>query len=169
MHLAPTTSARVAAFDLDGTVIKSSYIEVGWNKRGGGGGKQQRRVVKRQTNGLEWEWWRTVVPQKLKEAHDSGCVIIPWFLFSAEISFIKIPIPHSLPFFSPLRCHCRASKCRESTKYKYPLKQVLGCVDVEPIPQVLGPSRMEEKDTANCCCRAYRSRPQALSSKVMYV
>lgn len=78
VHLAPTTSARVAAFDLDGTVIKSSYIEVGWNRRaGGGGGKQQRRVMKKkQGNGLEWEWWRAVVPQKLKEAHDSGFSVV---------------------------------------------------------------------------------------------
>jgi bifunctional polynucleotide phosphatase/kinase len=79
VHLAPTTtSARVAAFDLDGTVIKSSYIEVGGNRRGGG--KQQRRVMKKkQVNGLEWEWWRTVVPQKLKEAHDSGCALILFY------------------------------------------------------------------------------------------
>jgi len=85
VHLAPTTSARVAAFDLDGTVIKSSYIEVGWNRRagGGGGGKQQQRVMKkRQANGLEWEWWRAVVPQKLKEAHDSGCALSSFCFFS---------------------------------------------------------------------------------------
>lgn len=90
VHLAPTSSARVAAFDLDGTVIKSSYIEVG-SRRAGGGGKQQRRVVKKkQANGLEWEWWRTVVPQKLKEAHDSGYALILFFSlsFSRKISFI---------------------------------------------------------------------------------
>jgi bifunctional polynucleotide phosphatase/kinase len=67
VHLAPSASERVAAFDLDGTVIKSSYTQAG----GRGGGKQ--RMVKRLTNGVEWEWWRAVVPQKLKEAHDSGC------------------------------------------------------------------------------------------------
>ncbi|KAH9994624.1 polynucleotide kinase 3 phosphatase-domain-containing protein [Russula vinacea] len=49
VHLAPTASERVAAFDLDGT---------------------------RQANGLEWEWWRAVVPQKLKEAHDSGFSVV---------------------------------------------------------------------------------------------
>ena len=86
VHLAPSpspptatttsTSARVAAFDLDGTVIKSSYVEVGW-RRAAGGGKQQNRVMKkRQASGLEWEWWRAVVPQKLKEAHDSGCALL---------------------------------------------------------------------------------------------
>jgi beta-phosphoglucomutase-like phosphatase (HAD superfamily) len=64
----------VAAFDLDGTVIKSSYVEVGWRRAAAaGGGKQQNRVMKKRlASGLEWEWWRAVVPQKLKEAHDSG-------------------------------------------------------------------------------------------------
>lgn len=80
VHLAPPTSARVAVFDLDGTVIKSSYIEVGSRRVGRGGKQQQHRVIKRQTNGLEWEWWRAVVPQKLKEAHDSGCALIIPFL-----------------------------------------------------------------------------------------
>ncbi|KAI0278338.1 PNK3P-domain-containing protein [Russula aff. rugulosa BPL654] len=76
VHLAPTISARVAAFDLDGTVIKSSFIEVGSRRAGRGGKQQQHRVIKRQTNGLEWEWWRAVVPQKLKEAHDSGFSVV---------------------------------------------------------------------------------------------
>ncbi|KAF8504317.1 polynucleotide kinase 3 phosphatase-domain-containing protein [Russula emetica] len=71
VHLVPTTSARVAAFDLDGTVIKSSYIEVR-----AGGGKQRRVIKKKQANRLEWEWWRVVVPQKLKEAHDSGFSVV---------------------------------------------------------------------------------------------
>ena len=86
IHLAPTASERVAAFDLDGTVIKSDFIQVGR-----AGGKQ--RVMKKQTNKLEWEWWRAVVPQKLKEVHDSGYALVPflsllswnsgsWFCFS---------------------------------------------------------------------------------------
>ena len=92
VHLVPTTSARVAAFDLDGTVIKSAYIEVG--SRRAGGGKQQHRVVKRQANGLEWEWWRAVVPQKLKEAHDSGCVL----LITTFCFFLFFPQNRSLLF-----------------------------------------------------------------------
>jgi len=87
VHLAPTASARVAAFDLDGTVIKSSYVEVGWNRRAGGGKQQQRVMKKRQTSGLEWEWWRAVVPQKLKEAHDSGYALSHPFLF-LSLSFV---------------------------------------------------------------------------------
>src|SRR6266850_2897010 len=76
VHLAPTASSRVAAFDLDGTVIKSQFIQVG---RAGskGGASGSKRVMKRQASGLGWEWWRAVVPQKLKEAHDSGCAHIP--------------------------------------------------------------------------------------------
>jgi len=69
VHLAPSASERVAAFDLDGTVIKSAFTHVR-----GRGGKQL--VMKRQANGDGWEWWRAVVPQKLKEAHDSGCAAL---------------------------------------------------------------------------------------------
>jgi hypothetical protein len=76
VHLAPTASSRVAAFDLDGTLIKSQFIQVG---RAGpkGGASGSKRVMKRQASGLGWEWWRAVVPQMLKEARDSGCVRIP--------------------------------------------------------------------------------------------
>jgi hypothetical protein len=35
---------------------------------------QQKHATKMTTNGVEWEWWKAVVPQKLKEVHDSGCV-----------------------------------------------------------------------------------------------
>jgi bifunctional polynucleotide phosphatase/kinase len=59
VHLAPCASSRVAAFDLDSTLIK--FVSKGDKKRA-------------KTNGLEWEWWKAVVPQKLKEVHDSGCV-----------------------------------------------------------------------------------------------
>jgi bifunctional polynucleotide phosphatase/kinase len=95
VHLAPTASARVAAFDLDGTVIKSAYIEIGSRNRSGGG-KQQHRVMKRQVNGLEWEWWRAVVPQKLKEAHDAGYASPRAFVYFPQR---KTPMP---------RCRCRA-------------------------------------------------------------
>jgi hypothetical protein len=36
--------------------------------------------------------------------------------------------------------------------------QVLCCADVEPVPQVLGARRMEEKDSTDCRCSAYRSQ-----------
>jgi bifunctional polynucleotide phosphatase/kinase len=67
VHLAPSASERVAAFDLDSTLIKFA--------RGGSKG-DKKRATKVTTNGLEWEWWKAVVPQKLKEVHDSGCVSI---------------------------------------------------------------------------------------------
>jgi bifunctional polynucleotide phosphatase/kinase len=87
VHLAPTASERVAAFDLDGTIIKSNYIQVGR-----AGGKQ--RVMKRQANRLEWEWWRAVVPQKLKEVHDSGCALL--FSLSFPRIFAIVFVPPSL-------------------------------------------------------------------------
>jgi len=73
VHLVPNASSRVAAFDLDGTVIKSPFIQLGRPGSKGGGGK---RVMRKQANGLEWEWWRAVVPQKMKEAHDSGFSVV---------------------------------------------------------------------------------------------
>ncbi|KAH9975259.1 polynucleotide kinase 3 phosphatase-domain-containing protein [Lactifluus volemus] len=75
VHLAPTASSRVAAFDLDGTVIKSPYTlnQVGRKGSKGGGTK---RVFQKTAHGLEWEWWKAVVPQRLKEVHDSGYSIV---------------------------------------------------------------------------------------------
>jgi hypothetical protein len=51
-----------------------------------------------------------------------------------------------------------------NTEYLLLIPQVLCCVGVEPDPQVLAASRMEEKDPANCCCRAYRFTSLFLSS-----
>jgi bifunctional polynucleotide phosphatase/kinase len=53
-------------------------------------------VVKRQASGLEWEWWRAVVPQKLKDAHDSGFSVVLMsnqFLKSSELVEWKKKIP----------------------------------------------------------------------------
>jgi bifunctional polynucleotide phosphatase/kinase len=50
--LDPKSSSKVAAFDLDGTLIKGDV-------------KSNSTPV--------WEWWRNVVPSKLKEVHQSGC------------------------------------------------------------------------------------------------
>jgi bifunctional polynucleotide phosphatase/kinase len=82
IHLTPTASSRVAAFDLDGTVIKSQFIQVGTRKGSKGGSGGGKRVMKKQANGLEWEWWKAVVPHKLKEVRDSGYAHLsrPFFL-----------------------------------------------------------------------------------------
>ncbi|KIL68653.1 hypothetical protein M378DRAFT_158497 [Amanita muscaria Koide BX008] len=53
INLQPTSSPRIAAFDLDGTIIKSEL-----------------------RNTAEWEWWRSDVPKKLKEAHEAGYAIV---------------------------------------------------------------------------------------------
>ncbi|KAG6861891.1 hypothetical protein C0995_010597 [Termitomyces sp. Mi166 len=53
----PTSSTKLAAFDLDGTLIKSDY----------GGGRKPSGT---------WEWWRVSVPAKLKEVADSGYAVV---------------------------------------------------------------------------------------------
>jgi bifunctional polynucleotide phosphatase/kinase len=52
INLQPKCYTKVAAFDLDGTLIKSG------------------------SHGLKWEWLRGAVPSKLKDVHDAGCVHI---------------------------------------------------------------------------------------------
>jgi bifunctional polynucleotide phosphatase/kinase len=51
INLNPKNNAKVAAFDLDGTLVKSD------------------RTTR---NDITWEWWRKVVPDKLKEVHEAG-------------------------------------------------------------------------------------------------
>ncbi|KAH9029373.1 polynucleotide kinase 3 phosphatase-domain-containing protein [Lactarius hengduanensis] len=68
VHLAPRASLRVAAFDLDSTLIK--FV------RTGSKGNKRAAKTTSTTNGPEWEWWKAVVPQKLKEVHDSGYSVV---------------------------------------------------------------------------------------------
>lgn len=51
VHLQPEPREKVAAFDLDGTLIK-------WEKGG------------------VWSWWRTIVPKALKKAYEEGFGIV---------------------------------------------------------------------------------------------
>ncbi|KAF5372986.1 hypothetical protein D9758_001788 [Tetrapyrgos nigripes] len=51
VNLSPISSNKVAAFDLDGTLIKN-------------------------LKGSLWEWWREMVPSRLKELHNEGFSII---------------------------------------------------------------------------------------------
>ncbi|KAG6910893.1 hypothetical protein DXG01_006576 [Tephrocybe rancida] len=59
VNLQPKPSVKVAAFDLDGTVIKSGF----------GTGKKYMAFT-------DWEWWRASVPTKLKEVVDSGYAVV---------------------------------------------------------------------------------------------
>ncbi|KAF9228631.1 PNK3P-domain-containing protein [Gyrodon lividus] len=59
VNFSPPATPKVAAFDLDGTVIKSNH-----NNRGKG------------TEALKWEWWRNDVPRKLQELHEDGYSIL---------------------------------------------------------------------------------------------
>ena len=52
INLEPKHSAKVAAFDLDNTLIMGTF----WAKA---------------TEG-EWKWWNPAVPSKLKALHDGG-------------------------------------------------------------------------------------------------
>ncbi|KAL1745447.1 polynucleotide kinase 3 phosphatase-domain-containing protein [Schizophyllum fasciatum] len=61
-NLTPTAATRVAAFDLDGTVIKSSF--------GKGVPKAKAGVL------ATFEWWNSVVPKKLEEVYNEGYAIL---------------------------------------------------------------------------------------------
>ncbi|KAF8163100.1 polynucleotide kinase 3 phosphatase-domain-containing protein [Crassisporium funariophilum] len=59
INLQPKASMKVAALDLDDTVIKSQF-----------GSKLAT------TGKPTWEWWRSSIPGKLKELHESGYALI---------------------------------------------------------------------------------------------
>ena len=61
VNLSPKPSSKVAAFDLDGCVIESSF----------GKGKAKAK------DDVTFKWWRPLVPKKLKQLHDEGCVRTP--------------------------------------------------------------------------------------------
>lgn len=54
LNLKPKSSSKVAAFDLDGTLIKSEFPKM------------------KGISPLHWEWWRASIPAKLKELSVSG-------------------------------------------------------------------------------------------------
>ncbi|KAJ4488291.1 polynucleotide kinase 3 phosphatase-domain-containing protein [Lentinula aciculospora] len=62
-NLTPTCSSKVAAFDLDGTLIKPSF---------------GKGAVKKASKGSPptWEWWRDKVPSTLKELSSEGYSIV---------------------------------------------------------------------------------------------
>lgn len=89
INLIPQSTPKVAAFDLDGTVIKSNH-------------KNRSKEA-----ALHWEWWRASVPVKLEELHQQGYSIIlisnqalkPHHLedWKKKISLISTALP-SVPF-----------------------------------------------------------------------
>ncbi|KAG6335223.1 hypothetical protein ID866_3868 [Astraeus odoratus] len=58
VSLSPPCLPKVAALDLDGTVIK-------WNPKNRGKG-----------SALQWEWWRNVVPSKIQALHEERYSIV---------------------------------------------------------------------------------------------
>ena len=63
-NLSPSPTSKVAAFDLDGCVIRSSF---GAGSKAKGAAKEKGK-----SEGSLFEWWRPTVPKKLKEVHDDG-------------------------------------------------------------------------------------------------
>lgn len=61
INLAPEPRSKVAAFDLDGCLIVSSH----------GAGKK----LKAKSSDTLFEWWRPVVPKRLKQVYDDGYVL----------------------------------------------------------------------------------------------
>ena len=55
INLSPKASSKIAAFDLDGCLIESSI------------GKKKAKDAP-----PTFQWWRAVIPKKLKEVHDEG-------------------------------------------------------------------------------------------------
>jgi hypothetical protein len=67
VNLNPKSLTKVAAFDLDGTIIKQMH----WSRLSEG----------------QWEWWMPLMPSKLREVHDAGWVMSCYkFLFCFECS-----------------------------------------------------------------------------------
>ncbi|KAL4249557.1 hypothetical protein ABKN59_005875 [Abortiporus biennis] len=62
VNLKPEPSPKVAAFDLDGCLIESSF--------GNGKGKAKS------STSTPFKWWRPTIPKKLKEIHDQGFSIV---------------------------------------------------------------------------------------------
>ncbi|KAF8906030.1 polynucleotide kinase 3 phosphatase-domain-containing protein [Gymnopilus junonius] len=59
INLQPKASSKVAALDLDGTVIQADF--------GSKTAKGQRPT---------WAWWRSSIPDKMKELHEAGYAIV---------------------------------------------------------------------------------------------
>ncbi|KAF8078204.1 polynucleotide kinase 3 phosphatase-domain-containing protein, partial [Lyophyllum atratum] len=59
LNLNPKPSTKVAAFDLDGTLIKSEF------------GSSIKPLAP-----ASWQWWRSSIPAKLKELAESGYTVI---------------------------------------------------------------------------------------------
>lgn len=57
VHKSPQSSSKVAAFDLDGTVIASLNDK----------------------DKLRWHWWNAGVPAKLAKVASEGCVLLSYF------------------------------------------------------------------------------------------
>lgn len=57
IHLEPNATPKVAAFDLDGCLIESTF-------------KSGKKV--KSDSDISFTWWRRVVPKRLKQVHEDG-------------------------------------------------------------------------------------------------
>ncbi|TFK50051.1 PNK3P-domain-containing protein [Heliocybe sulcata] len=86
-NLAPQSSTKVAAFDLDGALIRSSFGKGAFKAKGKGAS----------TSGQLFEWWRPGVPGKLRQVNAQGFAIViitNQYLKPALLADWKTKIPH---------------------------------------------------------------------------
>jgi hypothetical protein len=74
---------------------------------------------------------------------------------SSSSLFLILSFPQKIPLLFNIPIPLPSPRCRALTIVG---PQLLCRVDVEPVPQALAASRMEEKDPTNCCCRACCTR-----------
>ncbi|KAK0502955.1 polynucleotide kinase 3 phosphatase-domain-containing protein [Armillaria luteobubalina] len=107
VNLAPKCLAKVATFDLDGTLIKSSF---------GKGSKREKG------NPTHFEWWDATVPTALKRLHQDGFSIIiisNQALKGAALTTWKLKIPSIAAVLSEVPFRMFAATAKD--EYRKPM------------------------------------------------
>ncbi|KAH9830982.1 PNK3P-domain-containing protein [Rhodofomes roseus] len=105
INMSPESRQRVAAFDLDGCVIQSSFPK-----------KTKGNATP------EFQWWRPNIPKKLKEVHDSGysvVIITNQALKSAALADWKRKVPVIATALSDVPFRILAATARDG--YRKPM------------------------------------------------
>ncbi|KAH7927691.1 PNK3P-domain-containing protein [Leucogyrophana mollusca] len=104
INLSPQSRSKVAAFDLDGTIIKSNHRN------------------KNKASALQWEWWRSSVPSILQGLHQDGYSIVlisNQALKSQQLEDWKKKIPLIAAALPSLPFHIFAATAKDS--YRKPM------------------------------------------------
>ncbi|EIW85323.1 PNK3P-domain-containing protein [Coniophora puteana RWD-64-598 SS2] len=105
VHLSPESRPKVAAFDLDGTVIKANL------------GKRTKETA------TQWEWWRDCVPNKLRELSNSGYTVVfisNQALKSQQIDLWNLKIPSIAAKLSDVPFHIFAATAKDGFRKPMP-------------------------------------------------